>query len=132
MASTIHVDIVSAEKIEMDSYPGAISQILTNFVTNALMHAFDPGQEGKIAIIASRNADLVRLVVHDNGRGIAPENLARIFDPFFTTQRSKGGSGLGLAVVRRVVEGDGGTVQVADSSSEGTTFRLVLPLRHIS
>ncbi len=126
--SAISVEIVSNEKIEMDSYPGALSQILTNFVTNALMHAFDPGQEGRITIMASSNTDLVQLIVRDNGRGVAPENLARIFDPFFTTQRSKGGSGLGLHIVFNLVSQTlGGTIRVESAPGEGTAFIMQLP-----
>lgn len=126
--SAISVEIVSYEKIDMDSYPGALSQILTNFVTNALMHAFDPGQEGKITIIASSHRDLVQLIVRDNGRGVAPENLARIFDPFFTTQRSKGGSGLGLHIVFNLVSQTlGGTIRVESAPGEGTAFIMQLP-----
>ena len=127
--SAITVEIGCADKIEMDSYPGALSQIMTNFVTNAQMHAFDAGQAGKIKIMAhSLQPDSVELTVSDNGHGIAAEYLGRIFDPFFTTQRSKGGSGLGLHIVFNLVSQTlGGTIRVESTPGQGTAFIMQFP-----
>ena len=63
----------------------------------------------------------------DDGSGIADENLDRIFDPLFTTRAARGGTGLGLALARGVVEAHGGSIEVSSRESEGTTARVRLP-----
>jgi signal transduction histidine kinase len=68
---------------------------------------------------------LIRVVISDSGTGISPENLPRIFDPFFTTKvGDKGGTGLGLSFVHRIVEDNGGTIQAESSLGAGTKFTL--------
>ena len=69
----------------------------------------------------------VRLRVRDHGPGIAPELLKRVFDPFFTTKER--GTGVGLAITRRFVEGAGGTVAVSNRPGGGTDFVVELPRR---
>jgi signal transduction histidine kinase len=68
------------------------------------------------------------LSVADNGHGIDEEILDRIFEPFFSTKDSDEGTGLGLSVVRGIVEGHQGTISVESVVGEGTTFRIRLPL----
>ncbi|HXU04506.1 MAG TPA: ATP-binding protein [Polyangia bacterium] len=71
---------------------------------------------------------LVRVTVADTGGGISSENLPRIFDPFFTTKSSdRAGSGLGLSFVHRIVEDNGGTIQVESTQGAGTKFVLTFP-----
>ena len=64
--------------------------------------------------------------VRDNGGGIAPERLDRVFNPFFTTKPN--GTGLGMAIARKVVEAHGGTIDVASTPGQGTEFAVALPL----
>ena len=100
------VTVDCPDGIVMDSYPGALSQVLSNFVMNSLVHGFDPGTGGAIAITVDRPASgQIRMIYSDNGRGIAPDHRGRIFDPFFTTRRGAGGSGLGLHIVYNLVTG---------------------------
>jgi signal transduction histidine kinase len=73
----------------------------------------------------SGKTDWTEIIVSDEGVGIPPEALDRIFDPFFTTKRE--GSGLGLAMVHRIVEDHGGSVRLESSVGLGTTIRLWLP-----
>lgn len=115
--------------LAMDSYPGALSQVLTNLVINALIHAFTPGQAGTITINArSLDDDQVEIRFADDGRGIAADHIGRIFDPFFTTNRSRGGSGLGLHIVYNLVTQTlGGTITVTTLPGSGTSFTLTLP-----
>lgn len=89
--------------LEVDSCPGALSQILTNLIVNALTHAFEPEQAGCIRILVDARDGLVELVFSDDGKGISAGNLKQIFDPFFTTRRGEGGSGLGLHIVHNLV-----------------------------
>ncbi|WP_372399236.1 ATP-binding protein [Azospirillum sp. HJ39] len=126
-ALTIAVDCPA--ELELDGYPGALSQILTNLIMNALVHALDPEQPGRIAIAAHPAAgDMVELSVSDDGNGIAPEVLPKIFDPFFTTRRGSGGSGLGLHIVYNLVTGRlHGTIAAESRPGEGTRFTLRFP-----
>ncbi|MGH9161050.1 MAG: ATP-binding protein, partial [Vicinamibacteraceae bacterium] len=68
----------------------------------------------------------VRVVVADRGTGIAAEDLPRVFEPYYTTRRT--GSGLGLAIARHIVEGLGGTIELASRHGEGTTVTIALPV----
>lgn len=115
--------------IELDSYPGPLTQVLMNIVNNAIMHAFS-GVESPTIMIESKlaNEKAVILEITDNGTGISKHHLARIFDPFFTTKLGKGGSGLGLHIVYSLVsELLGGRIQVSNTSTSGTCFELTLP-----
>jgi signal transduction histidine kinase len=116
--------------IEMASYPGALAQVLSNLVANAMLHAYDKGAAGTIAISAAPAGDEVVLTVRDNGRGIPPEHLPRIYDPFFTTRRGEGGSGLGLHIVFNIVsETLRGRIACDSVVGEGTSFVATLPRR---
>ncbi|WP_225889962.1 sensor histidine kinase [Indioceanicola profundi] len=117
--------------ILMDSFPGAISQVVTNLVLNATIHAFGPGQAGRIAItIRDHGPDQVELLFADDGRGIPLENQGRVFDPFFTTNRSNGGSGLGLHIVYNLVTQTlRGSISLRSAPGQGTSFLVRLPRR---
>ena len=130
LKKTAHVVEVSCDPtLAMDSYPGALSQILTNLVMNSLMHAFEPGSAGHITITAGMEGDLLRLVYADNGKGIPPENLDKIFEPFYTTLRGRGGTGLGLHILYNLVTQKlRGTVRCESTPGQGATFILMLPL----
>jgi signal transduction histidine kinase len=117
------------EELWMDSYPGPIGQVLTNLINNAIVHGFDVGTSGRISVRAQpQDADRLLVEVHDNGRGIHPDNLHRVFEPFFTTRLGQGGSGLGLHIVHNLVTGVlGGAIDVHSQPGQGTTFSLLLP-----
>lgn len=124
------VRLACPEGIVMDSYPGALSQVLGNFVMNSLVHGYDPGQSGTLSItVEHEGAGSVRLTYVDDGRGIPEDNLGRIFDPFFTTKRGSGGSGLGLHIVYNLVTGPlAGSVNAESPAGHGTLFTIVMPL----
>ncbi|MBL8670315.1 MAG: PAS domain S-box protein [Alphaproteobacteria bacterium] len=117
--------------IELDSFPGPLSQVLTNFVTNAIAHGFRGRGHGAMRIAARpADGDQVEIRFSDDGGGIAPDVLPRVFDPFFTTNRSGGGTGLGLHIAHSIVTGRlGGRIAVESRVGAGTTFSVVLPLR---
>jgi PAS domain S-box-containing protein len=127
--AALTIDIDCPADLELDGYPGALSQILTNLIMNALVHALDPEEPGRIAIAARvMEGDMVELAIGDNGAGIAPEVLPKVFDPFFTTRRGSGGSGLGLHIVYNLVTGRlHGTIGVESRPGEGTRFTLRFP-----
>ena len=110
----------SAATVRAD--PRLLRQALINLFVNALQAMPRGGHLEVRASSADREAEIV---INDTGPGIPQELRARIFQPFFTTKAT--GTGLGLAVVKRIVEGHGGTIEVGDVST-GAEFRLRLPL----
>ncbi len=102
----------------------AVRTILDNLLTNALRYTPEGGQ---IRIGATELQERVQFFVHDNGRGIEAERLPTIFGRF-TGDPASGSSGLGLALVRRLVESQGGQVSVESRLGSGTTFRFTLPI----
>lgn len=115
--------------LRFDSYPGPLGQVLVNLIDNAIKHAFGGRDEGRIELFAEAVDDRhVRIVVADDGCGIAAEHLPRIFDPFFTTRLGQGGSGLGLNIAHNIVTGVlGGQIEVRSDGRSGTRFTLTLP-----
>jgi signal transduction histidine kinase len=119
--------------IAMDSYPGAISQIVGNMVNNAAMHAFDEEAEGTLRIEAVRigKAEGTEVVLSfaDDGRGMDEAVRRKVFEPFFTTKMGRGGTGLGLNIVYNLVgQLLAGSISVESRPGEGTRFELRLPL----
>lgn len=125
---TIGLDVEPG--IAMDSYPGSLGQVINNLIENAILHAFDSGQNGQMQIkVAALDGKRVVLQFSDNGSGIPQENLQRIFDPFFTTKLGQGGSGLGLNICYNIVTSIlHGQISVSSIIDNGTTFTLDLPL----
>jgi signal transduction histidine kinase len=115
--------------LTVDTYPGALAQVLTNLIVNAAAHAYDEGQSGRVSIVvAEPRPGRVRIEFGDDGSGIAPENLSRVFDPFFTTGRSRGNTGLGLHIVYNLVTRTlNGRIDVESRLGEGTRFIIDLP-----
>ena len=102
--------------------PDELRQVTLNLCANA-QDAMPRG--GTLVISTVAEADSAALLVRDSGKGIPADVQARLFEPFFTTK--PGGSGLGLALVRRVVSGAGGKVFCESEPGQGATFRIVLP-----
>ncbi|HJR43202.1 MAG TPA: ATP-binding protein [Gemmatimonadaceae bacterium] len=101
-----------------------LQQVLLNLVTNA-MQAMSP-RGGTLRVFTRRDGDQVVIGVEDTGCGIAPDVRERVFEPFFTTKSD--GTGLGLSVSYGIVTAHGGTIEIAESTTKGTTFQLCLPV----
>jgi signal transduction histidine kinase len=105
-----------------------LQQVLLNLLTNA--HKFTP-EQGAIAVDATATAETVSIAVRDTGIGIAPEHARVIFEPFRRVEtgyaRSQSGTGLGLALSRRLVELMGGTLTLESAPGQGSTFTVSLP-----
>ena len=129
--TTHSVDCYVSEDISLDSYPGPFGQVITNLINNALLHAFEGRENGKITISATLAfPGWVNIAVQDDGLGIAQAHLDKVFDPFFTTKLGRGGSGLGLNIVYNLVTTSlGGRIEVVSAPGEGACFTLTLPLR---
>jgi len=127
----VAVHLNCPENLIIQGYPGAISQIVTNFVMNSLAHAYDAQQtqQGIIMItVHKRTNGEIELIYNDDGKGISKEIQSKVFDPFFTTKRSNGGSGLGLHLVYNLIHQTlKGTLQMSSTENLGTTFTLVFP-----
>lgn len=123
----LEVDVPAG--IAMEGYPGAWGQILTNLFVNALAHAFTDGRSGVMKITArSLGEDRVAIVFSDDGVGMDTETARRAFEPFFTTRRGRGGSGLGLHIVRTlVVNRMGGRIRIDTLPGAGCRFEITVP-----
>ncbi len=122
----VHLEL---ENIEIDSYAGAFSQVLTNFIMNSLIHGFKGKEAGNIRIkTITKNKNLV-LTYSDDGNGMTPEVLEKIYEPFFTTNRAGGGSGLGMNIVYNLIAQKlGGKITVDSAVGKGVTFTIEVPL----
>jgi two-component system sensor histidine kinase BaeS len=124
------------EDIRLVGDPHRLEQAVQNLASNALRHT-PPG--GSIRLGASREAGVVRLTVTDSGAGIPEQHLPHVFDRFYKADQSRsqtlgrqslgegGGSGLGLSIVKAIVERHGGTVSARSRQGVETTFEIVLP-----
>ena len=119
-----------ADGLALDSYPGPLGQVLTNLLSNALVHGFEGRQQGVVEISADASGPgQICLIVADDGVGISPAMLDRIFDPFVTSKLGRGGTGLGLHIVWSTVSAVlGGSISVSSAPGEGTRFRIILPV----
>jgi len=113
----------------MDSYPGALYQIMVNLLINSLVHAFDAKHGGRISIDVRVEEAIAVIDYRDDGRGMDAETSRRIFEPYFTTRRASGGSGLGLHIVNNLTtQLLGGSVRCDSAPGAGAHFELRIPL----
>jgi PAS domain S-box-containing protein len=120
----------------VDPYPlvlgdaDQMNQVLINLIVNAV-HAMPDG--GTLSIGLAREKDFVKLTVADTGHGIPHEVVKKIFEPFFTTKEFGKGTGLGLTVVKGIIEEHQGSIAVESEEGKGTRFRVLLPVtdRHM-
>ena len=104
--------------------------IFSNLADNAVRHG-----STRLDISAGRQGDMLKIKVADNGEGVSPNNRAQVFDSFFTTRRESGGTGMGLAIVRAMLDAHGGAIRLLDAgpgteqgAERGTAFELTLPV----
>ncbi len=107
----------------INTYPGVLSQVITNLINNSLMHAFRDKEVGEIGIIASVANNQVYLRYSDNGVGMTECQQQQAFDKYYTTQAGKGGSGLGLGICKELIEDTlDGTINIESKVGAGTVF----------
>jgi two-component system NtrC family sensor kinase len=127
--STNDIHVETALGRELPSVVGdarQLQQVCLNLVTNAVQ-AMAPMGTGRLRVTTRLEGSSVILEMTDTGPGIPPSARARIFEPFFTTKPEGEGTGLGLSVSYGIVTAHRGTIEVAETSSAGTTFRITLP-----
>lgn len=127
----VTLSVAKVPYIEMDSFPGPLSQILLNLIQNSLVHGCEGMAGGMVSLSVHEGVlGTVVITVGDNGKGIPQTHLNRVFDPFFTTRFGQGNSGLGLNIVHNLVTGlMGGDIQVSSEPGHGTVFTIRLPLQ---
>ena len=106
--------------------PHQVRQVLINLVTNAV-HATAAG--GKIFLTLEDSGEDILFIIKDTGEGIPRENLEKIFEPFFTTKSPGNGTGLGLFIIRGIIEKLGGKINVDSRVGVGTSFCITFPKR---
>lgn len=104
--------------------PDELNQVWTNLVHNAI-HAM--GSKGTLTIRIAQKGDALSVSFSDTGPGVPSELRGQIFEPFFTTKPAGEGSGLGLHIVRQILDGHGGTVSVSEAPGGGACFEVLLP-----
>jgi nitrogen fixation/metabolism regulation signal transduction histidine kinase len=104
-----------------------IGRVLKNVVANAL-DAMEQAEVRTLSITLGRDGDRATFVVRDSGRGFDAESLRRVFTPYFTTRADRGGTGLGMAIARRIAVEHGGSLTAAGAPGRGATITLTLPI----
>lgn len=118
----IHSEMIEADRNKLD-------QVLTNLLSNAIK--FTP-EGGEISIFSKRNNDKIALNIQDNGQGIPEDKLDYIFERFYQVEPSRNselqGQGIGLAVVKSIVDAHHGSIKVESDEGKGTAFTVILPI----
>lgn len=122
------------DPLKLKGDPSQTQQVLINLIVNAIQ-AVEAGGEVKIIVEQTNQKgnghggpDNIRIVIQDNGKGIAEEELDRIFTPFYSTKPD--GTGLGLAIVKRIANENRWNIEVESSPGAGTKFTLSIPVQH--
>lgn len=114
--------------ILVTSYPGALSQMLTNMLTNSLIHGYENEAPGKIHIAASLDDYQICMEYSDDGKGMDAVAMTKLFDPFYTTKRGQGGSGLGAHIIFNLITGAlKGSIQARSEIGHGLTYSMRFP-----
>lgn len=121
---------IQGPEIYIDSYPGLLAQIITNFAMNSLHHAFKNQESGQLSLTLSSEDEILKLRYQDDGCGIPQELLGKVYEPFYTTARQAGGTGLGLHIVYNIVTQKlQGNIQIASEVGKGTIFEVTIPIK---
>lgn len=112
---------VEGDQPELWADPDKIDQMLSNLLDNAVRHG-----GGQVVVTVEPHGDGIAVTVTDDGPGIAPETVGRVFTKFWRSGR-RGGTGLGLYIVKGLVEAHGGTIEAGQATGGGARFRFTLP-----
>jgi len=122
--------VEAPERLNTHIATGLFSQIVSNLIMNALMHAFEGIEDRRIHLKLWVEGEELKLRCSDTGRGADAEVRKRLFEPLFTTRRGSGGSGLGLHIVETLSRQMGGHIKLEDGgNAPGLSFLLTLPYR---
>jgi signal transduction histidine kinase len=116
--------VIDGERFRASVDVGQLTVALRNLIDNA-WQAIGNREGGTVTIGVKETSEEIRITVQDNGRGMSQQTLTKLFQPFYTER--EGGSGIGTVIVKRVIEGHGGTVNVDSAQGRGTRFVLTIP-----
>lgn len=123
--SQIQVELALADDCPLAlADPDQMSQVFINLVMNAV-HAMPDGGTLRIGLAPEKH--MVKLTIADTGHGIPQDVIEKVFEPFFTTKEFGQGTGLGLTVVKGIIEEHQGSIVVESGEGKGTTFTILLP-----
>lgn len=130
LKNTIKVKKNYCADAEIECYPGKMNQVFMNILSNAIdainAKSFETNETGQITITTSHNDEYFEIEISDNGIGMSDEIKKKIFDPFFTTKKVGEGTGLGMAIVYKIIEKHKGKIIVHSEEGKGTTFKIFI------
>lgn len=126
---SIDLQFYAKEAVVMDFVPDYVNKVMNNLISNAFK--FTP-EYGTVSVSAWRKDDRLRIDVADSGSGMDRETLARVFEPFYqgTSEAQHVGTGVGLALVKQIMDAVGGSIRVESEPGKGATFRMSVPIRN--
>ena len=129
LSRNINLQFFSKGEVEMDFVPDYVIKMMNNLLSNAFK--FTPAY-GKVNVLTWREGDLLFIDVSDTGRGIGREEFSNIFKPFYQagSEACNIGTGVGLALVKQIVDAVEGRITVESTLGRGTTFHISMPIRH--
>ncbi|MGA1791921.1 MAG: response regulator [bacterium] len=122
----VTVDVAVPADLMITCDPQKISQVFVNLMNNACDATAD--RKGNISIHAAALKNWIDIRIRDNGSGISKEIAERIFDPFFTTKEKDKGTGLGLFIIKNIIEEHEGSIELSHFDGKGTEFKILLPI----
>lgn len=125
----VDLQLYSKEPVVMDFVPDYVTKVMNNLISNSLKYT---PEYGSVSISAWRRDDRLRIDVSDTGSGMDEETLSHVFEPFYQGESDARhvGTGVGLALVKQIVDAVQGTIAAESEPGRGTTFRLSIPIRN--
>ncbi|ABV35276.1 Signal transduction histidine kinase-like protein [Shewanella sediminis HAW-EB3] len=125
----VTVDLDCVEDRACFIFPGLLSQVITNLISNSIIHGFPEQNGGSITLVVSAQEHEVSIHYRDNGIGISDDILPKVMDPFFTTNRDEGGSGLGLSIIHNIITQKlNGHIKLTSGLGKGLTVDISFPV----
>ncbi|MBI9096916.1 MAG: HAMP domain-containing histidine kinase [Spirochaetaceae bacterium] len=124
------IELHCDENLEIFTDSSIIYQTITNLINNTILHGFEGRNRGKITIDVKKSDDHLWIIYKDDGKGISEDIISQLYKPFFTTKADDGGTGLGLNIIKDLIETElDGSIECYSTPGEGAQFSISFPLR---